>query len=317
MSSALGQFLEVCHDGPTDLDSWLKALLPMLGAVAAPSSGISISQHSLSYPEHPRVVGHWGRAESLADYARAVLESPLASSLARATCQKPFRVSAVSERFGAGAEAIAKAMGLSPPKGVLDHVGLLSVVGDWWIVASIPKWTGDADRPTRRFLLRLQRHMASAAVQRHDSYGSVATDAIFDESGRLVHDGSACGVPARVEQLARAFANDLGAGDDDSAEALWESLWQGGFAIARVVDTDGKRLIVLRRVAPRERVELTPAETRVVRCAVQGASLRAIAADLGTTLSTASLHLRHALDKLGLRDRVQLVELFASRPPSK
>jgi DNA-binding NarL/FixJ family response regulator len=93
-------------------------------------------------------------------------------------------------------------------------------------------------------------------------------------------------------------------------------LWEGGHSIARVVDADGKRLFVLRRRPPPAAPKLTRAEARVVEHALQGAALKAIAADLGTTVSTASAQLQRALEKLGLKDRAELSRMFAAVPAS-
>jgi DNA-binding NarL/FixJ family response regulator len=119
-------------------------------------------------------------------------------------------------------------------------------------------------------------------------------------------------LPEEAEQVARAFAKDLGHAEDEQTEQLWEKLWQGGYSVARVVDQDGKRLVVLRRTTGTLR--LSAAEARVVRLALTGNALKNIAAELGTTSSTACTQLQSALHKLGLTDRVQLLRLFSARP---
>jgi DNA-binding NarL/FixJ family response regulator len=63
------------------------------------------------------------------------------------------------------------------------------------------------------------------------------------------------------------------------------------------------------RSEPARLNDLTPRELEVLRLIARGRSNREIAADLHVSEHTAKTHVAHILDKLGLRDRVQVVVL--------
>jgi DNA-binding NarL/FixJ family response regulator len=76
-------------------------------------------------------------------------------------------------------------------------------------------------------------------------------------------------------------------------------------ATRRVIEAFASR----RRAEPYGLTELTPRELEVLRLIARGRSNREIAADLRVSEHTAKTHVAHILDKLGLRDRVQVVVL--------
>lgn len=77
-----------------------------------------------------------------------------------------------------------------------------------------------------------------------------------------------------------------------------------------VAEADGRRCVVVRREPGRP--PLTPREKQVVVLASRGLALKAMAAELGTTLQTVHRQLHAALTKLGVRDRLELVEILGA-----
>jgi len=309
MAKALRAFLEICHDGPRELEPWLTALLPAMGAVAAPSQGFSISRYRSAAYMITRC-SHWGRAEALATLVETFNAGP-ARSL-RPGLFAPFRVSTLSAHLGQGTDIATVLRALGSPRGLIDNVGMCVVVDDSAIVASLPLWDDDPKPCARRSLLRLQRHLASGSLARSAAHQRRDPEAILDAQGAVLDARVDSKLLARARAVAKSLANDLDGREDESTESLWQSLWEGGYGIARVVDTDGKRLFLLRRMGPdRVHRRLSPVEARVVQLAARGKSLKVIASELGTGASTVSSQLQLALGKLGLEDRVQLVRLFA------
>lgn len=91
---------------------------------------------------------------------------------------------------------------------------------------------------------------------------------------------------------------------DEQVEALWNELWRAGWSVVSVREADGTRTLIIRRVATPYR--LSEIERTIVMRAQDGTRLKTIAADLGQSMSTVNTHLRRALQKLGLRGRLDL-----------
>ena len=78
-----------------------------------------------------------------------------------------------------------------------------------------------------------------------------------------------------------------------------------------VTEDDNRRYVVIRREP--EKPALTSREREVVVLASRGLALKTIAAELGTTMQTVHGQLQAALEKLGLRDRIELHDLVGVR----
>lgn len=87
-------------------------------------------------------------------------------------------------------------------------------------------------------------------------------------------------------------------------------LWIGPELMARVISAAGRALGVRDDVRPSR---LSPRETEVAREVAAGLSNKEIAAKLGITERTVKAHLSAIFEKLGVRDRLQLVLRLAGR----
>jgi DNA-binding CsgD family transcriptional regulator len=101
------------------------------------------------------------------------------------------------------------------------------------------------------------------------------------------------------------------ASDPIRARDLWEGLLAGRYVIVQVMEHADRRYLLMRPPGPEQtsRAGLTEREREVASHAASGASIKAIALDLGLASSTVCAHLSHALRKLGLRDRAELLSL--------
>ncbi|MCB9670981.1 MAG: hypothetical protein H6734_15985 [Alphaproteobacteria bacterium] len=123
-----------------------------------------------------------------------------------------------------------------------------------------------------------------------------------------------------MEALSRAATCIDGAraqrsGRDAEALEAWEGLVDGRWSLVERIDTDGKRFLVALENPPgvRDPRGLTDAERSVVALAVQGQADKLAAYHLGVSEGTVSSHLTRAMQKLRVRNRIELVRLLAGR----
>jgi len=305
----LRRFLEVCHEGPTDLEHWCEAIAPALTALAAPTQGLGFS---MSDGHHAVGLSHTGRAAGLLPLIGA-----FEALFDMQRLYGIFRVVRVCHLLGLTSMGGHPALRPLRRLGMVDSLGASLELGSRKLVMAIPMWEDDPmPAPPRRQLLRLHRHLSSGARRIESGDAMAGAHMIMDDHGRVAFSTKEVAeLGPQVSEIAKALARDLGfSGEEPDAEAerLFEELWAGGWSIQNVGDTDGKRFYVLRRRRPSE-PPVTHAEAAALRLARDGAGLKAIACELGSSLSTASSHLQNGLAKLGLRDRIELLR-FAARP---
>lgn len=140
-------------------------------------------------------------------------------------------------------------------------------------------------------------------------------EAVLDPGGRVVDArGPARQRDARSELREATVAMDrarsaLRQRDPEEGLRGWQALVAGRWTLVDVFDTDGRRFIVARENQPVTPLvkELTRREQDVIAYARLGWPSKEIAYTLGLTESTISETLRRALDKMGLRSRVELI----------
>lgn len=163
--------------------------------------------------------------------------------------------------------------------------------------------------------LRLRRRLP-----RSESVEAPASGAVLSSSGRVLHaEGDAREgtdeLADAAKRIDRARSRRLGRGED--ALAIWQGLVQGQWSLVEAFDRDGKRFILAHRNPEdvRDPRGLSEMETRVVGLAVRGYADKLIAYHLGISEGTASSHLTHALRKLKIGSRVELVRRLGTRYP--
>jgi DNA-binding NarL/FixJ family response regulator len=94
----------------------------------------------------------------------------------------------------------------------------------------------------------------------------------------------------------------------------WEALVDGRYSLVPRDDRDGKRyyLLVVNGPAPQAHARFTTREIDVLRMSARGFTGKGIAYSLGLTPASVSVALGRAAAKVGLRSRVQLVEVAAA-----
>jgi DNA-binding CsgD family transcriptional regulator len=294
------RFLEDCHNGPADVDAWIERWSLSLSRHVDFPQGFAVAG-AIPRTFSLRFVSLIGGAWSAFSGAKRFMDAhPEGYEVAY---RRPFRLAHASRTIGQRA-----ASGVAP--GFNDVLGVgISFDHREKYVLSAPSKTPLPHRSPAVY--RVQRHLAGAAAQRL-GWSEASATVVSPEEG-LIHaeHPETLGVDRTVlERIARIEFNRDEA--DPKAQELWDALWRGGYAVTSMVETSGRRYVVLRRMEG-ERPPLTPAERAVLWCAADALTIKETAARLGLTLSTVSAHLARGLEKLGLRHRSELIGWLTSR----
>jgi DNA-binding CsgD family transcriptional regulator len=209
--------------------------------------------------------------------------------------------------------------------GVKDAIALLAREPDGTGVTLTFPYAGAAHLAPRSKsqLRRITAHLATSLRLRARTRGLVtpeheSVDAVLAPDGRVEHaTGAAREAPAR-QRLASAVRDvehargTLRRTSPDEALALWEGLVNGRWSLVDHVESDGRRVILVRRNEPgaRDPRALGETERDVLAYAALGHSNKHVAYMLGLAPTTVSTHLAKAMRKLGLKSRRELIELL-------
>ncbi len=146
-----------------------------------------------------------------------------------------------------------------------------------------------------------------------------SAEAVITPAGKVAHATGAARESGALLALRRAaLAADKARGPmrrkaPEQAIAIWQGLVDGRWTLLDQFEKDGRRFLVATRNDPQLQSPraLTLRERQVLAYAALGHSTKLIAYELGLSVGTASAYLATGMRKLGLRSRVQLVNLGA------
>jgi DNA-binding CsgD family transcriptional regulator len=231
--------------------------------------------------------------------------------------------STVSDTFGGTVPGSWKA--LYPPS-VEDFVAVFGRAPDHrGVVLGAPLGAAGTVRGRRRLLSSVAVHLG-AACRLREALGetrrapleSDLLEAVLSPTGECLEArGEATSRTARQRLQEMATTVDRARGKlrkTDPAEALslWRGLVSGRWSLIDTFDTDGRRYLVAFRNDPNvvDPRALTLRERQVTYLASVGYPNKLVAYALGISPAAVSLHLKHAMLKLGLGHRSELGALF-------
>lgn len=212
--------------------------------------------------------------------------------------------------------------GVMKATGVPDVVGTVGLdpsgrgVGLSWLRL---RAEASLSRQVRHTLTRIAAHVASAARLRERGTGALE-DAVLAPDGRVV-DAQRDARDAETRDALRAAAQRIdrarmrrAASEPSEAAEAWRALVDARWSLVERFESDGRRFLVARRNDPTTRAlrALTERERKVVALTALGHPLKVAAYELGLSVSTVSLTLRQAMDKMGVPTRAALVELHGA-----
>jgi DNA-binding CsgD family transcriptional regulator len=171
-------------------------------------------------------------------------------------------------------------------------------------------------REARTALQRWSAHLASGlrlrCAPREDEALLAENGAVLDASG----EATARDARERLREAALRQTRARRESRDDPMRGLelWTAMVDGRWTLMERFDDAGKRVLVARRNTPEAITHraLSWKERAVVERVALGGTVRHAAYELGLPESTTSEVLKRALDKLGIRSRAELIELYAS-----
>jgi hypothetical protein len=311
------RFLDRCYDCAAPIDSWVHGVASTLGPVVAPREGVLVSAGE--HATLPAAVSAFGAAESALPAMMAVEWRP--EVLKRAF--RPLSVGLMSGQFG-GLHRMWQLPEFRDSYGAVgleDAMGLMAHDGRYVTVAAIPLRAQHTRSPCEPIVRQMRRHLQAGFLNLRHRPPS-REDIVGDGTGRILN-GSAqtLGVDGRelFKAAARAYdAERCGRAPDADAEKVWGELFAGGWTLLESVDTDGKRMLLLRRdEAGAVKVEPHPSnphsggldvcEQRALELLARGAAYKVIASELGIAASTAAEVAGRALRRLGFKSRLAFV----------
>lgn len=186
-------------------------------------------------------------------------------------------------------------------------------------------------RPSEREVLQMLSAHIKAGLRLRRRWGLAAArveppadGAVLTAAGELVHaegDARAAESGRELKETAKRVdqARSKKRGRREEALAVWNGLVDGRWSLVEAFDSDGKRFMLAHRNPEQVRDPrgLSDMESRVVGLAVRGYSDKLVAYHLGIAEGTASSYLTHAMRKLGMRNRADLVRRLGRRYPQR
>jgi DNA-binding CsgD family transcriptional regulator len=174
---------------------------------------------------------------------------------------------------------------------------------------------------TVEVLTRISAHLVAGSRLRRRLQGSDAVasaDAVVDPQGRVKHaQGGAkvreareaiAGAARQIERLRGRMRRE----EPERALAVWRALVESRWSLVDHFERDGRRYLLAQRNDPHAPpvALLTDRERQVVALAALGHANKAIAYELGITVSTVGVLLGRAARRLGVRSRRELITAF-------
>ena len=120
------------------------------------------------------------------------------------------------------------------------------------------------------------------------------------------HDEASEALRVAARRVDCAHANRV---DADAALEMWQGLVDGTWSLVECFEADGRRFVIARRNedVARDPRALSPRQRQVAALAAATENDPLIAGKLGISESSVRTHLRRGLERLGLRDRRELI----------
>lgn len=167
---------------------------------------------------------------------------------------------------------------------------------------------------TRTSLARIAGHLASGYRLRQSSE---TRDALVSTSGEVMETSTSTAAIHRADLRRAALALDRAKRqerqDPEAALGHWRAMVEGKWSLVERFESDGRRILVACRndLKTQPSLLLSVEERQVVSRLALCRPAKLVAYELGFSESKVSLLLTSALTKLGLRNRAELVELYA------
>lgn len=308
-------FLEHCYESTGPLDVWLGGVTRTLAPLIAEREGLMVNGGAMG--AKPSIASACGTAESLLGKLDSYDATP-ADIMEKA--YRPFTVTLLSNQFAdvplrLEDPYVRDSLFLRELQ-FTDAIGMMASVGMHRFVVTVPLRAGHTRSHQEPGLRQMRRHLQSG-IRGVLQGTSCQGDIVADREGRILSASRGASDSMKEIFKAAAVAHDAerrGKVPAPDAERVWQELWKGGWALDEFSDSDGKRMLLLRKDPSNANAHrLDASEQRALTQLARGAAYKVIASDLGIAVSTASEIVERALRKLGFKSRVDFIGHFAQQ----
>jgi DNA-binding CsgD family transcriptional regulator len=314
--------VEAAYETTDDFKSWARGVLETTLPDLDRGFGVIACVIRASTPGSNLEVGAGPVPEGLIEASRAMTYGLSMSD--HSLMYRP-QVSTMSEMIPGFGSSRSAAPGLQGAWDLWNKFGCRDAIGvvaqadgdNMFVIGALSPRTVKLTPDRRKRLTYCAAHVGAAMRLRRapmNANAVVRPDGVVEHAeGRAKEKGALEALRRRATEIDRARSN-LRRRDPEAALSMWKALLDGEWSLVERFERDGRRYYIAceNPVDGRGPRSLTERERQVVELACRGNTNKVAAYTLGLSEAATSVHLKRAMQKLGVRSRAELAVVAGS-----